>query len=215
MIEAQVSAAGGWQAFKGQVLHVNSDFSEHYALSDIDPVMHEAYTEFLIQKMRNTGYRKGFHGNKLVIVKPFEDSDERDEFESVLTDLREDSSGILLLEAKHETDNLADNILIQNMENNVGIDTKEDELAIKYNILQAFGVAPILIGLNSDNSIFGNSGELLIQARLMHWEKLESKRNLIVDAFQKIFSRFHKPINPTNNWTITPIIQKPAQVINE
>ena len=73
------------------------------------------------------------------------------------------------------------------------------------NIRKAFGVPAILIE-DSDNSIFGNSGELIIQAKKMHWENKEEERNIITEAFQTIFSRWHQPINPNNDWTIIPII---------
>jgi hypothetical protein len=32
VIDAQVVAAGGWSKYKGQILHLNSDFSELYSL---------------------------------------------------------------------------------------------------------------------------------------------------------------------------------------
>ena len=48
----------------------------------------------------------------------------------------------------------------------------------------------------------------------MHWENKEEERNIISDAFQMLFSKFHKPINPSNDWSITPIIQK-QEPINE
>jgi hypothetical protein len=32
VIDAQVVAAGGWSKYKGQILHLNSDFSELYSV---------------------------------------------------------------------------------------------------------------------------------------------------------------------------------------
>jgi hypothetical protein len=39
-------AAGGWSKYKGQILHLNSDFSELYSLSDVDSVIYDADSEF-------------------------------------------------------------------------------------------------------------------------------------------------------------------------
>jgi hypothetical protein len=72
--------------------------------------------------------------------------------------------------------------------------------------VKAFGVPSILLE-DSDNSIFGNSGELLTQAKQMHWENKAEERSIIIDAFQMLFSNFHININPCNNWSIAPIIQ--------
>jgi hypothetical protein len=48
VIDAQVVAAGGWSKYKGQILHLNSDFSELYSLSDVDSVIYDADSEFLL-----------------------------------------------------------------------------------------------------------------------------------------------------------------------
>jgi hypothetical protein len=68
-------------------------------------------------------------------------------------------------------------------------------------------LVPSILLEDSDNSIFGNSGELLTQAKLMHWENKAEERSIIIDAFQMLFSNFHININPCNNWSIAPIIQ--------
>ena len=211
VIEAQVKAAGGlWNKYKGQILHINSDFGELYSLSDVDSVVYDADSEFQAAVFKNSGLRKGFFGAKLFVTKPFQSDYERQDFEKTIQDLKgsENSSGVLLLEANLESDNLAEHILIQNIDSN--IDDKQfesSEASSAKNIRKAFGIPSILIE-DGDNSIFGNSGELLIQAKIMHWENKEEERNIISDAFQMLFSKFHKPINPSNDWTITPIIQK-------
>lgn len=216
IIEAQVEAAGGWNKYKGQILHLNSDFCELYSLSDVDSVIYDADSEFQAALFKNSGLRKGFFGAKLFVTKPFTDDSERRDFEKTIQDLKgsENSSGVLLLEANMESDNLAEHILIQNIDSNIDDKKFEStEQSSAKNIRKAFGVPSILIE-DSDNSIFGNSGALLIEAKQMHWDNKDEERNIITDAFQMLFSKFHKPINPSNNWTITPIIQKP-EPLNE
>jgi hypothetical protein len=80
--------------------------------------------------------------------------------------------------------------------------------------VKAFGVPSILLE-DSDNSIFGNSGELLTQAKQTHWENKAEERSIIIDAFQMLFSNFHININPCNNWSIAPIIQILIQKLNQ
>jgi hypothetical protein len=214
VIDAQVEAAGGWNRYKGQILHVNSDFGELYADSDVDAVIFDADSEHQAAVFKNTGLRKGFFGAKLFVTKPFQSDMERKDFEKTIQDLKgsENSSGVLLLEANMESDNLAEHILIQNIDTNINDKLFEStENSASRNIRKAFGVPSILIE-DSDNSIFGQSGELLIQAKVMHWQNKAEERNTITEAFQLLFSRFHKAINPTNNWNILPIIEKPEPV---
>ncbi|HRE77111.1 MAG TPA: hypothetical protein PLL09_04715 [Flavobacterium sp.] len=209
IIQAQVDACGGvWSKYKGQILHINSDFSELYSLSDVDSVLADADSEFKAQEFRNDSLRKGFAGNKIIVTKPFQGGEEEaDEFQETLTDLR-GTSGILMLEATGETDDLSKEIFIQNLESNIDSKTFQvDELSAEKNILKAFGVPSILVNQDSD-SVFGNSGELLKEAKKTLWENREEEREIIVDAFQQIFSRFHKPLNPENNWNIIPILEK-------
>ncbi|MCG2611506.1 hypothetical protein LZZ90_08295 [Flavobacterium sp. SM15] len=209
VIEAQVEAAGGWSKYKGQILHLTADFSDLYSLSDIDCVILDADSQYQSSVFKNGGLRKGFFGAKLFITKPFDDDNERDDFVKTIEDLKgaEDSSGVLHLEAENETDVLSEQLIIQNIDSN--IDDKKFEYTDKSNkevIIDAFDVHAILVN-KSDNSIFGNSGELLKEAKLTQWEKKEEERNIICEAFKLIFNKFHQPINPTKNWNIIPIIQ--------
>jgi hypothetical protein len=209
IVEKQVEAAGGWNKYKGQVLHISTSLNDIYSLSDIDSVIYDADSEFQASLFKNGGLRKGFFGAKLFVTKPFKSDYERKDFEKTIQDLKgsENSSGVLLLEAELESDVIAEHILIQNIDSNID-DKKFDstEQSSAKNIRKAFGVPSILIE-DSDNSVFGQSGELIKQAKLMHWENKEEERNTISETFQMIFSLFHKPINPTNNWDIIPIIQ--------
>lgn len=216
IIEKQVESAGGWSKYKGQILHINSDFSSTYSLSDIDSVLYDADSEYQASVFKNSGLRKGFFGAKLFVTKPFQDDYERNDFVNTINDLKgsDNSSGVLLLEANLESDNLAEHILIQNIDSNIDDKKFEStEQSTARNIRKAYGIPSILID-NSDNSIFGNSGELLVQAKLMHWENKQEERSIISDAFKAVFSKFHEPINPNNNWNIIPLVE-PKKTTNE
>lgn len=208
IIEKQVEAAGGWNKYKGQILHITVDFNELYSLPDLDVVLFDANSEHETSKFQNTGLRKGFFGLKFVHTKPFDDEDEAREFEELIQASMgaENSTAVILVESKMTTDILKDEIFVQDIDSNID-DAKflhTEESAAK-KIRKAFGVPSILIE-DSDNSIFGQSGALLKEAKLTHWENKEEERNIISDAFQLVFSKFHQPINPSNDWTITPII---------
>lgn len=208
VIEAQVEAAGGWSKYKGQVLHLTSDFGELYSLSDIDSVVYDADSEFQASLFKNGMLRKGYTGSKIILTKPMADDEERDNFSTVFKNMAGvENLGFTHLEVTDESDVLANEFLVQDISSNIDDKMFEStEQSSARNIRKAFGVPSILIE-DSDNSIFGNSGELLTQAKLMHWQNKEEERSIITDAFQMLFTRFHTSINPSNDWTITPIIQ--------
>jgi hypothetical protein len=60
VIDAQVVAAGGWSKYKGQILHLNSDFSELYSLSDVDSVIYDADSEFQASLFKKYWIEKRF-----------------------------------------------------------------------------------------------------------------------------------------------------------
>jgi hypothetical protein len=80
---------------------------------------------------------------------------------------------------------LAEHILIQNIDTNIWYIISINRRKFR-NIRKAFGVPSILLE-DSDNSIFGNSGELLTQAKQMHWENKAEERSIIIDAFKCYF----------------------------
>lgn len=209
VIDAQVEVAGGWNKYKGQILHVSSDFSSIYGLSDGDSVLTDMDSEYQASVFKNSGLRRGFFGAKLFVTKPFSDDMERKDFQKTISDLKgaENSSGVLLLEAERESEDLKNQFLIENIDTNINDKMFEStEASTAKNIRKAFGVPSILIE-DSDNSIFGNSGELLIQAKKMHWENKEEERNMITDAFNTVFSKWHQPLD-FKSWSIIPIIQE-------
>ena len=210
VIEAQVEASGGWNKYKGQILHIQADLDDIYSLSDADCVLHRMDAEFSAGVYASTGLRFGFFGSQIFTTLPFSDDQERDEFEKAIHALQgmEAKRRILLLEANNASDDLTKQFDIKNIDDNIDADKYEKtEMLSSDAIITAFGVPAILVK-KSDNSVFGNSGELIVQAKLQLWEEKEEERMIIQEAFEKIFSRWHEPINPDNNWNIIPIISQ-------
>jgi hypothetical protein len=215
IIDLQVEAAGGWNKYNGQILHVNSSLTDLYSLPDVDSVIYDADSEFQVAVFKNNGLRKGFYGSHLFITKPFKDNYERQDFENTVKDLQ-GSTGVLVLEADESIDDLEGQMIVKNLETNIKDEMfSNTEATVSTNIIKAFGIPSILVNQNNDSSIFGNSGELLTQAQLMHWQDKEEERNQIQETFEMLFSRFHTQINPSNDWSITPIITKPTPATNE
>ncbi|MEJ4088236.1 hypothetical protein [Galbibacter orientalis] len=209
VIESQVTSAGGWKNYKGQIIHINKDFTDTYSVSPLDAVMLDADAEYQSSIFTNNGFKKGFFNNKILVVKPFTDDNERHEFKTTIEQMQggENTSSVLLLEAENPSEDLKEQFLLENIDNNVDdkIFQYSDE-KISNNIRKAFGVPSILID-NSDNSIFGQSGELLKTAMLQHWMNKDEERMIIEETFQKIFNYWHEEID-VNQLVIKEIIKK-------
>ncbi|WNM18612.1 hypothetical protein [Flavobacterium capsici] len=217
IIEKQVESAGGWNKYKGQILHLSTDYNEIYSSSDLDAAIIPSYNEHGIDKFLYNGIENGFIGVKFIHTKPFDDEDEAREFEDCIKKGMggENAATVFLIESKLNSDILKDEIYVQNIDSNID-DARyiHTERSAAEKIRKSFDIHSILID-DSDNSIFGQSGALLKEAKITQWEKKESIRNKISDAFQLIFSKFHLPINPSNDWTITPIIKIEKTASNE
>jgi hypothetical protein len=192
VIEAQIENAGSILAYKGQVLHIQKDSNSVYSLTDLNPVLSEALLEKNSQTFRSKGAEKGFLNTKLMVVQPFSSEDERRQFTNQLNDLQgaENSGSVLLLESSNVSDNLDNQMKLEDLSStyNDKLFEYSDSQAEK-NICKAFSV-PLLLINPSDNSMFGNSGELLKQAKLQLWENKEEERLQLEECFNKLLSNF-------------------------
>ncbi|WP_067151050.1 phage portal family protein [Pseudotamlana agarivorans] len=196
VIESQIENAGGIRNYKGQILHIQKDSNAIYSLTDLNPVLNEALLENNSQIFRSNGAEKGFQNTKLVVVQPFSNDDDRRAFRNKLKELQgaENSGNILLLESSNMSDDLDKQIKLEDLTS-----AYDDEL-FKYsdeqaekNICKAFGV-PLMLVNPSDNGMFGNSGEMLKEAKKQLFESKEEERDMIEEVFQNLMGKFTKPI---------------------
>lgn len=176
--------------YSGQILHIKKDETYIYSLSDLNPVLSEALLEGNSQTFRSRGASKGFLNTKLLTVQPFKDEDDRKEFKKELNDVRgaENSSEVVLLEASQMNDDIEKQIKIDDLsgEYNDKLFEYSDKQAEK-NITKAFTV-PLILVSQTDNSLFGNSGEMLREAKVQLWESREEDR----DQFEEVFASLMK-----------------------
>ncbi|RZJ67696.1 MAG: hypothetical protein EOO50_05280 [Flavobacterium sp.] len=209
VIESQVQAAGGWQKYKGQILHIKGDASRIYAEADGDCVVFDMDSEKKAARFKNGGLRKGRFGARIYMTQPFDDDYERQAFQNTLKELEgEDSQeSIIVMESNEMSDDFDTQFKMLDLSSNIDDKMFEfTENSVARNIRRAFGVPSILVETDSDAGIYGNSGELLKQAKLTHWEDLEEQRSLLINAFKRIFTRWVEPLE-INDWSIIPIIQ--------
>ena len=193
---SRIENAGSILNYKGEILHIQKDSNTIYSLTDLNPVLSEALLERNSQVFRSQGAEKGFLSTKLMVVQPFDNDDDRNAFTRKLKNLQgaENAGSVLLLEAGNITDDLKNQMNLQDLssEYNDSLFEYSDSQAEK-NIAKAFGVPLVLVDTSNDG-LFGNSGEMLKQARLQLWEEKEEQRDQLEEVFQMLMNNFSEPI---------------------
>lgn len=195
IIEGQVIKAGELTDYNGQIIHIRKDETFVYSKTDLFPALSEALLEANSQTFRSRGASKGFLNTKLLTVQPFKDNDQRKEFKKDLNEVRgaENSSEVILLETSQMVDDLSKQIKIDDLSGtyNDKLFEYSDKQAEK-NICKAFTV-PLMLVSQTDNSLFGSSGEMLKEAKLQLWETREEDRDQFEEVFGNIMKRFQAP----------------------
>ena len=196
VIETQIAAAGSIMKYKGQVLHLKGDTNDVYGISDLNTVLYEALLEGNSQKFRANNSENGFLSTKLMVVRPFEKEEERTAFKRSLKQLQgADNTGkILLMESSNANDNLSEQIKLEDLtsEYNDSLFEYSDNIAEK-NICKAFNIPTFLVN-GSESGIFGNSGELVRQGRMMLYESQAETRDMMEESFKKVLKNWKESI---------------------
>lgn len=231
VLEAQIARAGGISKYKGQIFFFNPE-ETIYPLSHIDEVLNDADSEFRASQFKNISLRKGFFGKQIAITPPMVDGDlkarsiskeltdleiaeftaqekERENFKEALQSFVgvENVDGMLHLEMEFEGDDI--DKIMKFIEIKTNINDKLfafTEESVSKNIGKALEVPNILID-NHDNSIFGNSGEMITQAKQFYQEQREEDIKLleveVINPLMRIFKGFQYP---ENGLQIVPLI---------
>ncbi|OCK42528.1 hypothetical protein BA195_10150 [Tenacibaculum soleae] len=196
VIEAQIEKAGSILNYKGQILHLQKDTNSIYSLPDLFAVQNEALLQKNSQIFRANGAERGFLNNKVIVVQPFANDDDRRTFKNTIKEIQgaENAGTTTLLESSQMADDLSNQFKVEDLTSNYNDKLFEySDKQAKQNITEAFGVPLILVDTSSDG-MFGNSGEMLKQAKLQLWESREEERNQIEEIFQKLMSNYAEPI---------------------
>lgn len=203
---AKLNEVKGWEDAKiediihhynGQILHIRKDQAYKYSKTDLMPALKDALTEANSQTFRSNGASKGFLNTKLLTTPPFKDEDSRKEFKKDLNGVRgaNNSSEVILLESQQVTDDISKQINISDLSGNYNDKLFEysDKQAEK-NICKAFSV-PLMLVSQTDNSLFGSSGEMLKEAKIQLWESREEDRDQFEEVFNNLMELFQKKNN--------------------
>ena len=197
VLEAQISHSNGILNHRGQILHIKRETYNTYSKSPLHPVMNDALLEYNSSVFRSRGGEKGFLNNKLLVTKPMADAEQRSSFRNNLEDIQgaENSGRIFWMEVENTSDSIGEEISLQDLTTQFDDELfRYSEEAARKNIALAFGVPLGLVDV-SESSLFGNSGELIREMRLLMWEQREEDRDMIEEVIQKLMNIWWEPIS--------------------
>lgn len=230
VIQSQISKAGKITDYKGQIFFYNPEDTD-YPLAHIDSVMNDADSEFRSGNFKNLSLRKGFFGKKIVVTPPMIGDDlrkpatelsepeleekrmaesERDNFRKAMQSFvgSDNADGMLHLEMEFEGDDITKSLNFVDVKTDINDKLFEyTETSAANNIRKALNNIPSILIENPESSVFGQSGEMLKNAKIFYQEQTEEDRdsieNKILNPLMKNFEGF---LMPENGLKIIPLI---------
>lgn len=214
IIAAQVRKCGKPEDYRGQIYHINPELAI-YPLAHIDgSAMNDADSEFRASTFKNISLRKGFFGKMFVVTKPLVGalasepdqllSDEdltrkrhletaRSNFKSTLQSFigAQNGDGVMHIETDFEGDNIDGVMKFVTVDTNINdkLFAFTEESASK-NIRKSFENVPSVLLESSDNSVFGQSGEMIKQAKIFYQEQTADDRRWLAQELRKVLKHF-------------------------
>ena len=209
VIEAQVTKAGGWDKYRGQVFFLNLDRNDTYPLAWADVVMRDCESEWLSSIFTRNGFKKGFFGTYAVVTATMESEEKREDFRNELRKSIgvEAEQSVFHFETEMQGDKLEDNVLIKAIESNIKDDTfKYADEKTANNIRKSYGnVPPVLIDY-VEGKLGNTSGESLKEARIFMQEQMQEERQDVQEMFEELFDGFARNISANGLFEISKLV---------
>lgn len=204
VIRAQVEKAGGWDKYNGQIFWHSEDGYLTYPLAMVDPVLEDLETAFACKIFKRTIVNKGFMAGHLFVHKgKFETEEARQEMIENLNQYQEPSAAGAILMVEVEQEEQIPELkafTIQDYDGNF----KQTEDSTRDNIIQAFNQPKVLLSVMEAGKL-GTAREIL-DAQIYYNAFTKDDRQVLEETWMELFTRYKDTnINPTNNYSITPV----------
>lgn len=215
VITAQVEASKGetmqdkWKSYKGQIWYFNPDIDYEYALARIDAVMEDCDSENQSSIYKNRSLRKGFFGKTMIITKPMtgglEDYEDRIAYQKAVTEEEEftdtakgwlgaeNSGNLLHVQLDHNGDSFDEAIKVEQFKSDINDKLFEyTENSVFRNICMAFNNLPLGL-VRSENTLFGNSGEMLNVMKETYQQSVRFEREQVEYIINRLMVLYKEP----------------------
>jgi hypothetical protein len=215
VIQQQVTGAGGWDQYKGQLLYFNPEVDD-YPLIEADSVWEDFETEAGIKIFNNREVTTGFLPSTMLFMQARrEEADnsrpETDEFSGVNTpsQLEKDlgafqgaKSAQKIIVIEYEDENSKPEFKAYPIQNNDKL-FETTERSVEARIIKGFSVPKELINAEKSSGL-SNGGEKK-QAIIEFNDNTAPDRLELSETLAEIFSHFYTTVNPSANWNIVTV----------
>lgn len=209
VVKMQIQKAGSIEKYPGQIFFYNPGEFE-YPFAPIHQALNDADSEYRASQFKNKSLRKGFFGKKILVTAPFieesyrginyNDLNEADQLRyTKMVDMRDqvrgslngfvgvdNHEGFMHMELEYEGDK--DPIQVIDVKTDINDELfRYTEESSANNIRKVLGNIPSILIESPEASVFGQSGELLYQAKLTYWENQDATRKLLVESLVELF----------------------------
>jgi hypothetical protein len=215
VIEKQVTHAGGWEHYKGQLFYFNPEVDD-YPLIEADSVWEDFETEAGIKIFNNREVTTGFLPSTMLFMQARrEEADnsrpDADEYAgiNIPSQLEKDlgafqgaKSAQKIIVIEYEDESSKPEFKAYPIQNNDKL-FETTERSVEARIIKGFSVPKELI--NSEKSSGLSNGSEKKEAIIEFNDNTTPDRLELSETFAEIFSHFYTDINPGDNWNIIPV----------
>ena len=217
-IQAQVDKAGGWQFYKGQILHFKFSDRYTYAKSPIETSYIFSDVESNLALYYNSTVKRGFEDVQLIKHRKFENPEDEKTFRKNIKSISgiENASSKLLVEDDWDDDtDKSGNIKLEQIKSNSEPDKfKHFENSSSNMIRKTFQIPPQLIDFVA-GKLGNTNGKDIVVAQSIYNTQTENKRKKISSLFRELFTDYVSIINLENDWSIDQYKLLPDGTTNE
>ncbi|PJJ79970.1 hypothetical protein [Mucilaginibacter auburnensis] len=220
-IKKQVTKAGGWKNYKGQLYYFNPAVDD-YPLIEADSVWEDFETEAGIKTFNNREVTTGFLPSTMLFMQSRrEEADNAggdteqsvgnspSQLEKDLGTFQGAKSAQKIIVIEYEDESQKPEFQPYSIQNNDKL-FESTERSVEARIIKGFSVPKELINAEKSSGL-SNGGEKKEAIREFN-DNTAPDRLELSETFEEIFKNFYTNINPSGNWNIIPV---PATVADD
>lgn len=205
VIQAQVDRDGGWNKYKGQILHFKFDDNKTYADSLVESCHLYSDMEASMGLFYNSTVKRGFENIQWIRHNKFVSAQKQKAFEDNLMSVMgiDNASSVILVEDDITTEKPEGNFKHDTLKN----ETKPEKYAhfeetAANQIRKSFKSVPPQLVDYVKGKLGNTSGEDLRVAESIYNKNTAKDRAKLTLLFRELYRNFETDINPTGDWEI-------------
>lgn len=219
VIKQQISAAGGWEQYKGQLFYFNPQIDD-YPLIEADSVWEDFETEAGIKAFNNREVTTGFLPSTMLFMPSRreeadntggvgESNNSPSQLEKDLGTFQGAKSAQKIIVIEYEDEKSKPEFQPYSIQNNDKL-FESTERSVETRIIKGFSVPKELVNPEKSSGL-SNGGEKKEAIREFN-DNTAPDRAEIAEVLEELFSHYHQPLNSSGKWNIIPV---PANVAED